>query len=279
MRSHLTLLAKWSKQDPAASERAENGSPVVLTVSGFPPVAIPALAGLDREDAEKALITARLNPGAVMQSYDAAVAVGVVVSQTPTAGSEVFRDSDVALVISKGPEPVVVPKLKGKTQAKATKALEDAGFKVKAKKKYSSKKKSTVISVSPNEKTAVPGSKFVITVSKGPAPPRNVSTAGDVTLSGTVVMRSFESEAFDAVDGKVRVPVLVLSAPVNVGKDEFGGPARGVKVMQLAVNTDYDAFKSEYVNRKVTITGGLFHWHTIHHCTEVLLDVGTVKRR
>ncbi len=154
-------------QEPAAKARAKSGSAVALTVAGFPPVQTPDLSGLDKEKAEAALVSTGLIVGTVTESYDASVSAGVVASQTPAPLAETPRGSSVALVISKGPEPVAVPQVMGKTQAEATTLLETAGFKVKVGQEDDSAKKGIVIAQKPESGTAQPGSTVSITVSTG----------------------------------------------------------------------------------------------------------------
>lgn len=154
-------------QDPAAGKRAKSAAAVALTVAGFPPVATPDLSGLDKAKSEAALVATGLIMGAVTESYDDSVTAGIVASQTPAPSVETPRGSPVALVISKGPEPVAVPQVKGKTQADATTLLETAGFEVKIEQKADSAKKGIVIAQKPEGGTAQPGSTVIITVSTG----------------------------------------------------------------------------------------------------------------
>lgn len=154
-------------QNPAADKRAKSGTAVSLTVAGFPPVATPDLSGLDKDKAEVALVATGLTLGAVTESYDASAPAGIVASQTPAPSVEAPRGSPVTLVISKGPAPVAVPQVKGKTQAEATTLLEAAGFKVKVEETSDSAKKGTVIAQKPESGNAQPGSTVTITVSTG----------------------------------------------------------------------------------------------------------------
>lgn len=154
-------------QDPAADKRAKSGAAVALTVAGFPPVATPDLSGLDKAKAEAALVASGLIVGTVTESYDASIAAGIVASQTPAPSVEAPKGSPVALVISKGPAPVAVPQVKGKTQLEATTLLEAAGFKVKVEQKADSAKKGIVIAQKPESGSAQPGSVVTITVSTG----------------------------------------------------------------------------------------------------------------
>ncbi|MEI7890266.1 MAG: PASTA domain-containing protein [Actinomycetes bacterium] len=154
-------------QRPEADMRAKGGSLVILTVAGPPPVPAPALGGLDKDKAAATLAASGLKLGVVTESFDASVSAGMVASQTPAAGADAPKGSSVALVISKGPQPVALPSVKGKTQADATKSLQGAGFKVKSEQKADTAKKGTVIAQKPADGEARPGATVVITVSTG----------------------------------------------------------------------------------------------------------------
>jgi len=155
-------------QSPAGGKRAKEGSFVALTVAGPPPVETPDLSGLDKGEAQAALGAVGLTLGGVTESYDASVAAGMVTSQTPLPGESAPGRSAVALVLSKGPEPVAVPLVTGKTQADATKLLAAAGFKITAVSKHDNAAKGIVIAQNPAAGAMVlPGTPVSITVSTG----------------------------------------------------------------------------------------------------------------
>lgn len=155
-------------QNPKRGDRARRGSRIDLTLAGAPPTEVPALVGLARTDAESAVASATLTVGAVTESYDATVPAGVVVSQDPEEGAALPEGSPVALVVSKGPEPVGVPDVVGKSQADAEAALAAAGFTVTPSTKDDKAPKGSVLSQTPaGGSTAVPGTTVVIVVSTG----------------------------------------------------------------------------------------------------------------
>jgi len=155
-------------QTPEAGATAQAGSTVALVVAGAAPVPTPSLLGLDRAGAEAALAAAGLTLGDVTESYDASVAAGVVASQVPALGVEVAKGSAVAVVLSKGPEPVAVPKVVGKSEASAIALLEAAGFKTKTVEKDGPTKKGVVSSQSPaGGKKVAPGKTVTMTVGTG----------------------------------------------------------------------------------------------------------------
>jgi len=92
--------------------------------------AIPDVAGKSVEDASAILSKVKLLTSAGPESYSDTVEEGDVISAQPQ--HEPVRPGDTLLLeTSKGPEPVTIPDVAGKTWDVAKKALTDAGFKLK----------------------------------------------------------------------------------------------------------------------------------------------------
>jgi serine/threonine-protein kinase len=117
-------------QTPPGKSKAPRGSQVLLTVSsGKEKVAVPNVVGDDADAAFAEIGRAGLNPTRVNEpSSD--VPEGKVIRTNPPAGTQVEKDSNVDVVVSTGPEDVVVPDVVGMKQADAEKKLKDKGFKV-----------------------------------------------------------------------------------------------------------------------------------------------------
>lgn len=103
---------------------------VVVGCPQTPKIKVPNVAGKTQEAAESAITSAGLTVGKVTQEYSATVPNGKVIRTNPAAGAEVEEGSAVALVLSKGPEPVTVPNVVGMTESQATQALEAANLTV-----------------------------------------------------------------------------------------------------------------------------------------------------
>jgi len=69
------------------------------------------------------------------------VPAGQVIRTTPAAETKAPRDSAVSIVVSKGPDTVIVPDLTGKTIDVATAIAEQAGLTVTVQGAYSPGKK------------------------------------------------------------------------------------------------------------------------------------------
>lgn len=157
--------------NPPTGTELSKGSEVTIIISKGPErYEVPDLDGKTTAQATSALKAEHLVVGTTTEAYDDEVPKGEVISTTPTTGTELKRDATVSLVISKGPEPITVPSVTGKTADTATSTIEDAGLEVtKAEDAYSSSvPKGSVISQTPPTGTLLPGETVTLTLSKGP---------------------------------------------------------------------------------------------------------------
>jgi len=116
-------------QQPPAGKAAP-GSEIHLVISDGPkPVEVPNLVGKSWDDAMKALTAKRFKVVRTDEFSDT-VPAGVVIRHDPVPGAEAPRDSTVTVVVSKGPDLVPVPDLRGDTVEDAVSALEAAGLQV-----------------------------------------------------------------------------------------------------------------------------------------------------
>ena len=111
-------------QNPSAATPVNVGSAVALVVSSGPPqVAVPNVVGLTQTAATSAITAAGLTVGTVTTVDEHDGAAGSVISQNPSAATQVNVGSAVALVVSSGPPQVAVPNVVGLTQSAATSAI------------------------------------------------------------------------------------------------------------------------------------------------------------
>ena len=156
---------------PPSGQEVAAGTPIVLIVSQGPErFAIPDLAGLTLAQAENALAEVNLRLGDTSEVYDEQVAVGLVLTFTPTAGSQVPRDTAVDVVLSRGPAPVTIPTLVGQPIASARTTLTDLGLVASVRREYSETvARGAIISAEPAAGTEVPRETTVsLVVSDGP---------------------------------------------------------------------------------------------------------------
>ena len=157
------------------------------------PVAVPNVVPLREGLAVNRIRNAHLTPH-VIRDYDDTVDKGVVISQSPNAGVRVAKDSTVDIHVSRGPPPVAVPDVVGKSRDDAVATLTDAGLKPKVFTVHSNKSPDTVTAQDPPAGTkVVKGSRVRINVSSGPQP---VSVPYVVGLSFDQASAQLQSAGF-----------------------------------------------------------------------------------
>lgn len=118
------------QQDPKGGTEAKKGSTITVNVSkGSKEGMVPNVIGKDIDDLKKFLKEYGYSVGTVKEITDTAP-YGVILEQTPSAGSSLDKDSKIDVVISdgKGKEKGVVPSITGLTLSEAKKAIRAAGF-------------------------------------------------------------------------------------------------------------------------------------------------------
>ncbi len=113
--------------NPSAGTTATHGSAVTLVVSTGPRLAkVPVLVGSQRRLAVQQIRGRGLTPS--VGEEESSAPAGEVISQSPSAGSEVEPGSTVAIVVSAGEEQAEVPNVIGKLRPEAVQAIRDAGL-------------------------------------------------------------------------------------------------------------------------------------------------------
>ncbi len=164
--SSSVAVGKVISQNPAAGAKVEAGSAVALVVSLG--AKVPDVVGSSKGSAQTALTAAGLKVGTVTSANSQTVAIGNVISQDPTGGSNVAPGSAVALVVSLG---TAVPNVVNKSQAAAQAAIAGVGLTVgNVTSVFSDTVASgNVISQNPTAGTNVsPGSGVGLVISSGP---------------------------------------------------------------------------------------------------------------
>ncbi len=116
---------------PPSGRRLSRGAVVTLTLSLGPErYTVPTVLRLSLADAVSALRVAHLHPDTPTGAYNDTIANGNVISINPAPGTSVKPQTPVAIVVSKGPAPVTVPKLSGLTGDQAKAQLVKLGLKV-----------------------------------------------------------------------------------------------------------------------------------------------------
>ncbi len=135
-------------------------------------VSVPNVAGETQAAATTTLTNAGLVLGTATTQSSSTAPSGDVISENPTAGTQVNAGSAINLVVSSGPAQVAVPNVVGETQAAATAAITSAGLVLGTVTSQSSSTvpSGSVISENPAAGTQMNiGSAVNLVVSSGPA--------------------------------------------------------------------------------------------------------------
>jgi len=102
----------------------------MLTIALRGPLLVPDVVGLAEATASSTITGAGFTVGTITYSASPSVAAGLVISQSPTAGTEAAGGSAVGFVVSTGPAGIAVPDVVGDLQADAATAITAAGLTV-----------------------------------------------------------------------------------------------------------------------------------------------------
>jgi serine/threonine-protein kinase len=151
---------------------------LVASKESAPVVWAPYLVGDSYATAQQQADSYGLQIVASYRENDGDQPDGTVVDQNPSAGSQMHKGDTIYVTVVTGQPLVEVPNLVGVTEADATKALQDAGFKLGARTDQydSSIPAGSIISTNPKAGVDVPkGTEIDYVVSKGPEPSESPS--------------------------------------------------------------------------------------------------------
>ncbi len=207
-----------------------------------------------------------------------------MISQAPTAHSEVEKGTHVTIVVSGGPASAALANVQGMTAAKAEATLSKAGFKPTRKSQASTTVKSgLVISSEPPAGTELQvGSSVTLIVSSGPAPVEvpdltgQSRTAAEATLTnakllvGSITMQVSSSQA----------PETVLSQSPTTGSSVHVGERINLTVAQAPAEAAVPNVveKTEAQARKALEKAG-FKTKVVSEMTTVAAQIGTVLKQ
>ena len=147
-------------------------------INGAETVAVPYVVGIPQANAENLITEKGLVPQ-IHRVSSADVEEGVVISQSPTEGTKVDKQTLVRIDVSSGKPEVQIPSVVGQTQTDAVAELTRAGLDVQVVEVNSDRDQGTVTAQSPAAGlTVVEGTRVRINVSKGPKPVTVPSVVG-----------------------------------------------------------------------------------------------------
>lgn len=215
-------------QAPAPRGRILRHGNVTAALSKGPErYTVPDLAGHSLGETNKALADQHLRTGVVTDRFDDTAPAGTVVDTDPGAGTALTRDTAVAVVLSKGLEPVAVPDVHGQSADDATAMLSKARLRATIQEAY--------------DDTVATGS----VVSQRPAAGTNIGKGAAVTL---VVSKGPQLFAVSDVTGESRDRAVaeltalgfrpqVRALPVGPGTVRAQDPAGGTQARRGATVT------------------------------------------
>ncbi len=158
--------------EPAAGEVIRKFLPVSLAVSKGPELfPLPELTGKSLDEAKTALNGAGMALGNISETFDESAAAGTVLAQAPRSGNPVRHGTPVDLTVSKGPQPIPVPDVRGQEQGAAVEALEAAGLKAVVSPETVNDRqvpKGAVVAQDPASGNLTKGGSVTLIISKGP---------------------------------------------------------------------------------------------------------------
>ncbi|MCU1541104.1 MAG: protein kinase [Arthrobacter sp.] len=158
--------------EPDAGQVIRKFQTVALAVSKGPELfPLPELTGKTLDEAKTTLNSAGMALGRITETFDESAAAGIVLAQAPPSGDSVKHGTPVELTVSKGPQPIPVPDVRGQEQDDAAEALEAAGLNaVIAPEKVNDRKvpKGAVVAQDPASGNLTRGGAVTLTISKGP---------------------------------------------------------------------------------------------------------------
>ena len=249
-------------QTPDALTKAESHTTIEVVVSsGKGEVSVPSVTGMDETTAYNTLSNAGFTP-VKDYAYNADIAQGNVIEQSPAAGSLGKAGDSVKIVISRGSEQegattVAVPSVVGLTEDAARAAIQNAGLQVG---NISSGNSDTVasgqiISQSPVADTAVdPGTSvdFVVSTGAAEAPAETVKT---YSMGLTIKRPDNESVAaaniylYDAADAQGNI----LEQWTNQSISLFGED--GLRISKSGLTVSSGSLKIEWLDANGSVIG------------------------
>jgi serine/threonine-protein kinase len=201
-------------------------------------VVVPNLIGKDIVSSLQLLSNMKLNTKVKGTEYSAHVPANHVISQSPTAGSQIKIDRDVKVIISAGTQKVLLPSLAGLTRQQARIIVEENGLAMGhvARTWNNALQEGIIFAQSPRQGTQVlRGTEVNVLLSNGRSPQRFMMVDLRRIPLNEAVLRL---EALALFPGSIRT-VRAANTPVNtvIGQiPEYGQPVEAGSTIDLEVN-------------------------------------------
>ena len=211
--------------EPTAGEVIRKFQPVSLAVSKGPELfPLPELTGKTLDEAKTTLNGAEMALGPITETFDETAPAGTVLAQAPRSGNPAKHGTPVALTVSKGPQPIPVPDVRGQAQDAAVSALEAAGLKaVVAPEPVNDRNipKGAVLAQDPASGNLTKGGSVTLTISKGP---KYVEVPSVFRKSEAEAVQALKNAGFDV---KVTYAFGASVLDIVAGQDKTGQQPEG----------------------------------------------------
>ena len=197
------------------------------------PVGVPNVVGIERDLAVQQIEDAELE-ASVEEQPSTEVEQGIVIEQSPPAGSRIAKGDTVTIVVSTGPREVEVPALAGRTYGEAVDILEELGLEPRRVDVFSQHPVGVVASLDPKAGTLVDeGSVVTVRVSKGSQqiPVPDVLEQSEDSARSELEAAGFQVEVVEAPSSTTPAGLVSAQSP-----DPGVEAARGSTV-QITIST------------------------------------------
>lgn len=183
--------------DPKAGMKVKKGATINVIVSaGEEQIEVPDLRNYERTSIEQSLKAKGFNNYHITEEYNDSIAVGYFIKQTPAAGTMVSKNTEINIVISKGPETkfIDVANVIDKSLSEAKEALK--GFEVKVIEEVTNDKSKDGIVISQDNqgKKLQEGATVTITIGKYEAPLVDIRNEVGLSENQTLIVAKSRAE-------------------------------------------------------------------------------------
>jgi len=199
---------------------AKNGTVEVVISSGSDiiSVKIPNIMGLEADKAREILKEIDLNLGTISREFSKEYDKNIIIAQDPSYGIDLDSGETVDIVVSKGPDTIIVPNIIGLDLTHATKYLDPLGIHI-------------MTGIAPmNETVTLPG----LVVSVEPQPGTSIDTGSTVNIKISV------SEPLNRIPDLVGLTSLEAMAALN---------SLGITYEAVGIEHDYSFQKDEVLGQ------------------------------
>ncbi len=195
--------------DPKAGTKVKKGSVISVIVSaGEEQIEMPDFRSYERTNIEQILKSKNLTNYTITEEYSDDVKTGYLIKQTPSAGTKVSKNTEIQIIVSKGPETkfVDVVDVTGKTLSEAQEILNGLNVVVDVKETNDESQEGIVLSQTNQGKKLEEGSTVTLTVGKYKEKMINIRNLG-------------VKEGQTLIEAKSRVEAVGLKVEIKGPKD------------------------------------------------------------